>query len=84
MGAAGDREVVVTWSPPESPGSSDITGYRIRQLPDGPTREVPADVHTFTASGLTNGESYAFVVTAINSSGPGNTSEPAEATRRSW
>jgi hypothetical protein len=73
-----DKKIVVSWSPPQHSGSSAITEYRIRQLPSGPATTVPADAHSYTWTELTNGQPYAFEVTAVNASGAGNPARTPE------
>jgi hypothetical protein len=69
--AAGDASATVTWTEPSNAATSNITGYRIRRY-DGDTTTlqatttVGASARSFTATGLTNGQSYSFDVTAIS------------------
>ena len=67
---AGDGQVALSWSAPESDGDSAITGYQVSS--NGGASWTPLGVvntHTFTE--LTNGTSLTFMVRAINSVGLG-------------
>lgn len=68
-GTGSDQNVALTWNAPANDGGAPITGYRIHV--DG--TDSPEDItvtDTFaTVSGLTNGVSYTFTVTAINIAG---------------
>jgi hypothetical protein len=65
----GSGSVVLNWSAPSSAGSSAITGYQITYVADDGTEVTTATSGTsLTITGLTNGTSYAFVVTAVNAS----------------
>ena len=67
---AGNRQVVLSWTVPDSDGGSPITGYEVSS--DDGTTWVTASTdtgHTFT--GLTNGTAYTFRVRAVNSIGSG-------------
>ena len=72
----GDARATVTWAAPAHNGSGPITGYRIRRYAGNgttvqATATVPATARSFTATGLTNGSTYTFDVTARNASGYG-------------
>lgn len=71
--APGNGSVAVTWAPPTDDGGSAVTGYSVL------VRQAETDLYTLTAgasdrgltvTGLTNGLSYVFVVSATNADGP--------------
>jgi predicted phage tail protein len=84
----GDSSATLNWSPPTSDGGSAITGYNVYESTspggEGTTpinaSPLPADTTTFPVTGLTNGTTYYFTVTAINAIGEGAASNEASAT----
>jgi hypothetical protein len=71
---AGNQSATVSWTAPGNNGGSPITGYRINAYPSGatqPSQQLPAGASatSATVTGLTNGTSYTFTVTATNSVG---------------
>jgi hypothetical protein len=75
-GTAGDAQVALTWTAPSYAGSSAITDYIVQYSSNsGSTWTTFADGVSTTASstvtGLTNGISYLFKVSAVNSVGTG-------------
>ena len=67
-------QAVVTWAPPASNGGSTITGYTVTPYVGstaGTPVQVGASATSATLTGLTNGTSYTFQVTATNSVGTG-------------
>ena len=71
---ASDGQVIVSWSPPETNGGAAVTGYTVSVV-GGSSHAVSASPYTVT--GLTNGTSYLFTVTATNSVGNSQPSVPS-------
>ncbi len=75
-GAAGDRQVVVTWTVPAFAGTQPITDYHVEYSSDAGLNwtRFPDGVGTgttATVTGLTNGTAYLFRVRAVNVRGNG-------------
>ena len=73
---AGNTAATVTWTAPASSGGSAITGYTVTSNPGGLVATTSGAL-TATVSGLTNGVSYTFTVTATNAFGTGPPSTPS-------
>jgi hypothetical protein len=73
----GDSQVAVNFSAPPSGGSS-ITSYMVSCNPGGMI--VPGAGSPISVTGLTNGTSYTFTVSATNAKGTGSPSDPGIAT----
>ena len=71
---ASNGQAVVTFTAPASNGGAAISGYKVVSSPGGLTVSCAASPCTMT--GLTNGTTYTFTVTATNSAG---TSAPSAA-----
>jgi hypothetical protein len=74
--AAGPTLATVTWLPPTAVGTGPVTGYRIRRYAGSSTTlqenlTVAATTRSYTFTGLRNGSTYSFDVTAINATGRG-------------
>lgn len=76
-GTAGDQQVSVSFLPPTDTGGTTITGYTVTSSPGGFTASGASS--PLTVTGLTNGTSYTFTVTATNSAGTGPASAPSSA-----
>lgn len=72
---AGDSQASVTFTAPASNGGSAITTYTATANPGGATGACAGPAAcTATVTGLTNGTSYTFTVTATNGVGTGSAS----------
>ena len=80
--AARETSAIVTWAAPVSDGGSAITGYRITPYIGSAAQTattVGASSTSATVSGLTDGTTYTFTVTAVNANGPGTESAASAA-----
>ncbi|MGL5669626.1 MAG: beta strand repeat-containing protein, partial [Shewanella sp.] len=69
---AGDTQASISFTAPASIGGAAITGYTVTANPGGATGTGAGS--PITVTGLTNGVSYTFTVTATNSAGTGSAS----------
>ena len=73
---AGNAEATLSWSAPTNNGGSAITGYTVKYSNGTAIATTGAGTTSYTVTGLTNGTSYTFMVTANNivgSSAPSST-----------
>jgi titin len=83
--AAGDGQVTLSWTAPASDGGSPVTGYRVYKgtSPGGETGPVNGSALVtatgYKVTGLVNGTTYYFRVTAVNKAGEGKPSVEAKA-----
>ncbi len=66
---AGNSQAIVTWGAPVSPGSFPVSSYRVTASP-GSQACITSSL-SCTVSGLSNGTSYTFSVTALSGAGWG-------------
>jgi predicted phage tail protein len=80
----GDGNVTLTWAAPRSDGGSDVTGYNIYYATSADFKaaiKIPWGTGTaVTVTGLVNGTTYYFWVTAVNKAGEGKPSKDVPAT----
>jgi hypothetical protein len=76
---AGPGSATVSWQAPASDGGSPITQYTVTSSPDGITATVNGSTLTANVTGLTNGTTYTFTVTATNALGTGSPSAASNA-----
>lgn len=74
----GNQQATLTWTPPADDGGSAITGYevhyfdwRLSTYSDTVAVAGGVDARSHTISGLVNGQSYTFMVRAVNAVGDG-------------
>ena len=82
--SAGDRKAFVSWTAPASATTSPVDSYTVTADPGGQhavtfSQNGQPPPTTAVVSGLKNGTSYTFTVTAHNGSGTSNSSAPSNA-----
>jgi len=85
VASAGNAQVIVSWPVQTSDGGSPITGYNVyRATTSGGESAPPIGPNvsgtSFTDTGLTNGTTYYYTVTAVNAVGESPQSAEASAT----
>ncbi len=68
---AGDGQALVFWTPPQNAGNTAITHYVVQSTPGGYTTTTGPGATSAYVTGLQNGVSYTFTVTAENAIGFG-------------
>jgi hypothetical protein len=79
---AKNASAAVSWTAPADNGSGPITGYRITPYLGSealPATSVGGSARSATVGSLTNGQSYTFKVSAVNSAGRSTDSAASEA-----
>jgi fibronectin type 3 domain-containing protein len=79
----GNAQVVLTWAAPSNDGGAAISGYRVYRgnTSGGETLLITlGNVFTYTDTGLTNGQTYYYKVSAVNSIGEGSQSNEVPVT----
>ncbi len=81
---ASDAEVDLSWTSPANNGGDPVTGYNIYQgtssAADTILTSTSTTATTFTSTGLTNGTTYYFRITAVTLAGEGPFSNEVSAT----
>jgi len=80
---AGDAQVTLSWSAPLSDGGSPITNYRIYKGESAGAETLLTTIGnllTYTDTAVTNGQTYYYEVTAVNSFGESARSNEVSAT----
>ena len=70
----GSNSVLVRWRAPSATGGASVSSYTVVASPGGNSCTTSGAVLFCTVTGLDNGTSYAFTVTATNSAGTGSAS----------
>ena len=74
IASPGSQQATLNWAAPESNGGSPVTGYKIyRSLSSGDAKSLVTTVAgtSYVNSGLVNGQTYYYQVSAVNAVGEG-------------
>ncbi|HEX4519754.1 MAG TPA: fibronectin type III domain-containing protein [Gaiellaceae bacterium] len=74
---AGNGQATVSFTAPASNGGTPISSYVVTASPGGQTATVSGSVGQAVVTGLANGTTYTFTVTAENAAGTGPASAPS-------
>jgi|SRR5690242_613028 YVTN family beta-propeller protein len=80
---SGNSQVTLSWSAPSNNGGSPITNYKIYKSTSSGTETLSATIGNITSYNdgtVTNGQTYFYKVTAVNSIGESSQSNEASAT----
>lgn len=71
VATAGDTQATVSWAPPSSDGGAVVTSYTVTSYPSGFSTTVNGLTNSVVLTGLGDGTTYTFSVTATNEVGTG-------------
>jgi fibronectin type 3 domain-containing protein len=79
---AGDGQTILTWNAPDQPGSSEVVEYNVYRgtSPDAILILINVTSTTYVDSGLVNGQTYYYMVSAVSEAGEGASTGSVSAT----